>query len=54
MEYHWYDSLGNVGVFLILLAYFLLQIDKIDNNLINLSVMNVPDAIINVSKRLFN
>ena len=32
MNYNWYDFIGNVGVFLILLSYLLLQINKIKNN----------------------
>jgi hypothetical protein len=45
MNYHWYDFLGNIGVFLILLAYFLLQIDKIDNRSIKFSAINLFGAL---------
>ena len=30
IEYHWSDFVGNLGVFLVLLSYFLLQLEKID------------------------
>lgn len=30
--YHWYDFVGNIGVFLILLAYLLLQLNRIAHN----------------------
>ncbi len=45
MNYHWYDFLGNIGVFLILLAYLLLQIDKIDNRSIRFSAINLFGAL---------
>ncbi len=45
MAYHWYDFIGNIGVFMILLAYFLLQIDKIDNKSIKFSAMNLFGAL---------
>ena len=45
MDYHWYDFLGNIGVLLILAAYFLLQIDKIDNRSMKFSAMNLFGAL---------
>ena len=46
MDYHWYDFLGNIGVLLILAAYFLLQIDKIDNRSMKFSAMNLSGALL--------
>jgi multidrug transporter EmrE-like cation transporter len=40
MTYQWYDFIGNIGVFLILLTYFLLQIDKIDNKTVLYGILN--------------
>ena len=30
MAYEWHDALGNIGVFLVLLSYLLVQLDRID------------------------
>jgi len=39
-EYYWYDFVGNVGVFLILFAYFMLQVNRINNKSLTFSLMN--------------
>ncbi len=44
MEYHWYDFVGNIGVFLILLAYLLLQLQRIDSQSIKFSLLNAFGA----------
>jgi len=44
MGYTWYDFLGNVGVFLLLVAYLLLQLNKINSNQISYSLMNAVGA----------
>ena len=30
MTYEWHDALGNIGVFLVLLSYLFVQLDRID------------------------
>jgi len=44
MSYHWYDFLGNIGVFLILITYLLLQLNKIDNQAFKYSFLNAIGA----------
>lgn len=44
MEYQWYDFIGNAGVFMILLAYLLSQLNKIDNQSIKFSLLNASGA----------
>lgn len=44
MSYEWYDVVGNIGVFLILTTYLLLQLDKIDNQTIKYSLLNAIGA----------
>jgi len=44
MGYTWYDFIGNVGVFLLLAAYLLLQLNKITSNQISYSLMNAVGA----------
>ena len=40
MNYEWHDLLGNIGVFLVLLIYLLVQLDKIDTQGFRYSFVN--------------
>ncbi len=42
--YYWYDFIGNVGVFLILLAYLMLQLNRLNNHSLSYSLMNLCGA----------
>jgi len=44
MKYAWYDFAGNVGVALMLFAYLLLQVGKLQINGLRYLVMNVIGA----------
>lgn len=44
MAYHWYDFIGNIGVFLILLGYFLLQLGKLSNLSVQFNLFNIIGA----------
>ena len=44
MSYHWHDFVGNIGVFLILATYLLLQLDKIDSQALKFSMLNAMGA----------
>jgi len=43
-NFFWYDYLGTVGVVLIILAYFLLQIGKVHGRSLNFSIGNAVGA----------
>lgn len=45
MGYTWYDFVGNVGVFLLLAAYLLLQLNKLSSNQLSYSILNGVGAI---------
>ncbi len=45
MEYQWYDFVGNIGVFLILLAYLFLQLGKINSQSIRFGLLNAFGAL---------
>ena len=45
MGYTWYDFVGNVGVFLLLAAYLLLQLNKLSSNHLSYSILNAMGAI---------
>lgn len=40
MDYQWYDFIGNVGVFCILLAYLLLQLGRLGSRTLAYSLLN--------------
>jgi len=40
VDYQWHDLLGNVGVVMILLAYLLVQTDRLDVRTVRYSVLN--------------
>ncbi|MDX1571364.1 MAG: hypothetical protein R3200_12840 [Xanthomonadales bacterium] len=44
MTYHWHDFVGNIGVALILLAYLLLQVERMDPRRLPYSVVNALGA----------
>jgi len=46
IDYHWYDFIGNLGVFLVLFSYFLLQLERIDPSGLRYSLMNAAGAIL--------
>lgn len=46
IEYHWHDFVGNLGVFLVLLSYFLLQLGRIESSGIRYSIMNAAGAVL--------
>ena len=43
--YNWYDLVGNIGVFMILSAYFMLQLNRMDSRSILYSLMNFFGAL---------
>lgn len=53
MSYTWYDFVGNVGVFLLLAAYLLLQLNKITSNQISYSILNAVGAILILVSLIF-
>mgnify|MGYP000167287661 CR=1 FL=1 len=46
MNYEWYDLLGNIGVFVILICYFLLHIKKLQVSDLSYSVLNALGALL--------
>ena len=46
MEYGWYDLAGNIGVVLMVLAYLLLQAEKLSSRSLSYSMMNATGALL--------
>jgi hypothetical protein len=46
MDYLWSDLVGNIGVFLILLSYVLLQLEKLKSTQLIYSALNAAGAVL--------
>ncbi len=44
MIYQWHDILGNIGVALIIITYFLLQLERLPSTSLSYSVLNALGA----------
>ena len=53
-NYTWYDLLGNIGVALILIAYFLLQKEKLSNKDFSYNLMNALGAFLILLSLIFD
>ncbi len=54
MQYAWYDLVGTIGVFVIILAYVLLQIEKIRSSNLIYSLLNALGASLILISLYFN
>lgn len=46
MNYSWYDLAGNIGVLMMVIAYLLLQMDKISSSAISYLLLNAGGAVL--------
>ncbi|HEY3104535.1 MAG TPA: hypothetical protein VGJ69_13160 [Pyrinomonadaceae bacterium] len=53
MQYAWYDFAGNIGVALMVLAYLLIQAEKIRSRDLSYSLMNSIGALLVVVSLLY-
>ncbi len=53
-NYTWFDLLGNIGVALILIAYFLLQKEKLSNKDFSYNLMNALGAFLILLSLIFD
>jgi hypothetical protein len=44
LDYAWFDLLGNIGVLLMVIAYLLLQLEKLSSSAVNYLLLNVVGA----------
>ena len=54
MKYGFTDFLGNIGVVLIIIAYLLLQLNRIDSSSLSYSLLNLLGAALIIASLLFN
>lgn len=53
MDYNWFDFVGNVGVLLMVIAYLLLQLEKLSSSSINYLLLNVAGAVLVIVSLMF-
>ena len=46
MDYSWFDLVGNVGVLLMVIAYLLLQLEKLSSSAVNYLLLNAAGAVL--------
>ncbi|HEY6233216.1 MAG TPA: hypothetical protein VIW64_18270 [Pyrinomonadaceae bacterium] len=46
MDYSWFDLLGNIGVLLMVVAYLLLQLEKLSSSATSYLLLNTVGAIL--------
>ena len=54
MDYQWHDFVGNVGVFLVLLCYLLIQMGRMDIRAAVYSVLNGVGALLIMVSLYYN
>ena len=54
MTYYWFDLVGTIGVLLIVVAYALLQLDRLSSSTIAFSLLNAGGAGLIMVSLVFN
>ncbi|HYJ84616.1 MAG TPA: hypothetical protein VEW46_01005 [Pyrinomonadaceae bacterium] len=53
MEYGWYDLAGNIGVLMMVIAYLLLQLDKLSSSAVSYLLLNALGAVLVMLSLMF-
>ena len=53
MDYNWFDLVGNVGVLLMVIAYLLLQLEKLSSSAVSYLLLNTVGAILVIVSLMF-
>ncbi len=54
MNYRWYDLAGNIGVLMIIIAYLLLQLERISSAAVSYLLLNAAGAVLVMVSLMFN
>lgn len=54
MNYSWYDLAGNIGVLMMVIAYLLLQLEKLSSSAVSYLILNAVGAILVILSLLFH
>lgn len=53
MDYSWFDMVGNVGVLLMVIAYLLLQLEKVSSSATSYLLLNAVGAVMVITSLTF-
>lgn len=53
MDYSWFDLIGNIGVLLMVVAYLLLQLEKLSSSAISYLLLNTVGAVLVIISLMF-
>lgn len=53
MDYSWFDLVGNVGVLLMVVAYLLLQLEKMSSSAVSYLLLNAVGAVLVIISLMF-
>lgn len=53
MDYSWFDLVGNIGVLLMVVAYLLLQVEKLSSSALSYLLLNAAGAVLVIISLMF-
>jgi hypothetical protein len=53
LDYNWFDLVGNIGVLLMVVAYLLLQLEKLSSSAVSYLLLNAVGAILVMVSLMF-
>jgi len=53
LDYSWFDLVGNLGVLLMVIAYLLLQLEKLSSSALSYLLLNVIGAVLVIVSLMF-
>lgn len=53
MDYSWFDLVGNIGVLLMVIAYLLLQLEKLSSSAFTYLLLNAVGAVMVIVSLMF-
>ena len=54
MNYSWYDLAGNIGVVMMVIAYLLLQLEKLSSSAVSYLLLNAVGALLVILSLIFH
>jgi len=54
LNYSWYDLAGNIGVLMMVIAYLLVQLDKLSSSAVSYLLLNAGGALLVILSLIFH
>lgn len=54
LNYSWYDLAGNIGVLMMVIAYLLLQLEKLSSSAVSYLLLNAAGAVLVILSLIFH